>query len=173
MNETTKKDKKDNLKKSYKQFEILLKISLIIGIIIVSGFIIYYLVTPEPGYVTLGILNEDKKAEDYPTNATANETISFYVTIGNYLNRDFSFQVQVKKGNEDTLMAPNVPSNGSLDFIIGNFTLNDKEDWISEQLNISFSEQGENQIIIAELWQLKNTKENFYDKVWLRLNITT
>ncbi|MHA2007941.1 MAG: DUF1616 domain-containing protein [Promethearchaeota archaeon] len=173
MNETAKKDEKSNLKKSYKEFETLLKISLIIGIVIVSGFIIYYLLTPEPGYVTLGILNEDKKAEDYPTSATINETISFYVSVGNYLNRDFKFQVQIKKGNKETLMSPNVPTNGSLDFIIGNFTLNNKVDWTSEQLNVSFSEQGENQIIVAELWQIKNTEENFYDKVWLRLNITT
>ncbi|KKK92065.1 hypothetical protein LCGC14_2706660 [marine sediment metagenome] len=53
-------DEKSNLRKSYMQFEVLLKISLIIGILIVSGFIIYYILTPEPGYVTLGILNEDK-----------------------------------------------------------------------------------------------------------------
>ncbi|KKN71865.1 hypothetical protein LCGC14_0416140, partial [marine sediment metagenome] len=105
--------------------------------------------------------------------ATVNETISFYVNVGNYLNRNFSFQIQVKRGNKDTLMALNVPTNGSLGFIIGNFTLNDKEGWTSEQLNISFSEQGENQIIIAELWQIKNAEENFYSKVWMRLNITS
>ena len=166
------KDKNKNLT-SWKHFEALLKICLIIGIIIISGFIVYYVLTPEPGYVTLGILNENKKAEDYPTGATVNETISFYVNVGNYLNRNFSFQIQVKRGNKDTLMALNVPTNGSLGFIIGNFTLNDKEGWTSEQLNISFSEQGENQIIIAELWQIKNAEENFYSKVWMRLNITS
>ncbi len=40
-------NEKNNLKKSYKQFGILLKISLIIGIVIISGFIIYYILTPE------------------------------------------------------------------------------------------------------------------------------
>ncbi|KKK42649.1 hypothetical protein LCGC14_0718840 [marine sediment metagenome] len=166
------KDKYKNLT-SWKHFEGLLKICLIIGIMIISGFIIYYVLTPEPGYVTLGILNEDKKAENYPTGATVNETISFYVNVGNYLNRNFSFQVQVKRGNKDTLMALNVPTNGSLDLIVGNFTLNDKEGWTSEQLNVFFLEQGENQIIIVELWQIKNAKENFYNKVYLRLNITS
>ncbi|KKL62303.1 hypothetical protein LCGC14_2186540 [marine sediment metagenome] len=163
---------KNNLKKSYKQFGILLKISLIIGIIIVSGFIIYYILTPEPGYVTLGILNEYKKAEDYPTRAAVNDTISFYVTVENHLNQDFSFQVQVKRGNKDTQMTPNVPTNGSLDLIVGNFTLSNGGDWISEKLNISFSQIGNNQIIITELWQIKNNIPEFYTKLWVRLNIT-
>ena len=165
-------NEKNNLKKSYKQFEILLKISLIIGIIIVSGFIIYYILTPEPGYVTFGLLNEDKKAQNYPTSAFVNETIFFYANVGNYMNRDFSFQVMVKKGNNDTLMRPTFPSNGSLEYIIRNFTLPNRGDWISEKLNISFSQIGNNQIIITELWQIKNNIPEFYDILWLRLNIT-
>ena len=163
---------KNNLKKSYKQFETLLKISLIIGIVIVSGFIIYYIFTPEPGYVTLGILNEDRRAENYPTEASVNETIFFYVTVGNYMNRDFSFQVMIKKGNNDTLMRPTFPSNGSLENIIGNFMLSNGGDWISEKLNISFSQIGNNQIIITELWQIKNNIPKYYTKLWVRLNIT-
>lgn len=165
-------NEKNNLKNSYKQFEILLKISLIIGIVIVSGFIIYYILTPEPGYVTFGILNEDKKAENYPTEASANETISFYVTVGNYLNRDFTFQIKIKKGNNNTVKSSLIPSNGTLDFTIGNFTLNYNNNWISVKLNVSFLELGENQIIIAELWQIKNNIEEYYDILWLQLNIT-
>jgi len=167
-----KNEEKINLKKSYKQFGILLKISLIIGIVIVSGFIIYYILTPESGYVTLGILNEDKRAENYPTEATANESISFYVTVGNYLNRDFTFQIKIKKGNNNTVKSPSIPSNGTLDFTIGNFTLNHNNNWISVKLNVSFSELGENQIIIAELWQIKNDIEEYYNILWLQLNIT-
>ena len=162
----------ENNKRSNKQFEILLKICLIIGIIVVSGFILFYALTPEPGYITLGILNEDQEAENYPTEATINESISFYVTVGNHMNRDLSFQVQVKRGNKDTQMTPNVPTNGSLDFIVGNFTLSNGGDWISEKLNISFSQIGNNQIIITELWQIKNNIPEFYTKLWVRLNIT-
>ncbi|HEC39658.1 hypothetical protein LCGC14_0943540 [marine sediment metagenome] len=120
----------------------------------------------------MGILNEDKKAEDYPTRAAVNDTISFYVTVGNHLKRDLSFQVQVKRGNKDTKLAPDVPTNGSLDFIVGNFTISNREDWISQKLNISFSQIGENQIIITELWQIKNNIPEFYTKLWVRLNIT-
>jgi len=173
MEKITKNKEKVNQKSSYKHFDILLKISLILGITIVSGFIIYYVLNPEPGYVTLGLLNENKRAENYPTKASVNETIFFYVSVGNHLNRDFLFQIRIKKGNNNTILASSTESNGTLAFIIGNFTLKNKDNWISEQLNISFSEIGENQLIITELWQI--TKESlikFYNNVYLRLNIT-
>ena len=70
-------------------------------------------------------------------------------------------------------MNPTSGSNGTLNFTIGNFTLNNKESWLSGKLNISFSEIGDNQIIIAELWQIKNTIIEFYNILWLRLNITS
>jgi len=69
-------------------------------------------------------------------------------------------------------LSPLIPSNGTLDYSIGNFTLNHNDNWISEQLNASFSEVGENQIIITELWQIKSEIEEFYDTLYLRLNIT-
>ena len=172
MNDIINMNKNGNLKASYKQFEILLKISLIIGIIIVSGFIIYYLLTPEPGYVTSGILNQDKKAENYPTKAKVNESIPFYITVGNYMNRDFLFQLKIKKGNNNTLIGQNIPSNGTLDFIIGNFSLIHKENWISERIDVSFSEPGENQRLIVEVWQIKNKDVEFNSNLWMWLNIT-
>ena len=172
MRGQTNEDKIESIKQSNKQFEILLKICLIIGIIVVSGFILFYALTPEPGYITFGILNENQEAENYPTEATINESISFYLTVGNYMNRNSSLQIQVKKGDKYTLMLPDVPTNGSLNFIIGNFTLSNGEDWISEKLNISFSQIGNNQLIITEVWQIKNSIPEFYTKLWVRLNIT-
>ena len=159
-------------KQSNEQFNILLKVCLVIGIIVVTGFISFYALTPEPGYITFGILNENQDAENYPTEATINESISFYLTVGNYMNRNSSLQIQVKKGDKYTLMLPDVPTNGSLNFIIGNFTLSNGEDWISEKLNISFSQIGNNQLIITEVWQIKNSIPEFYTKLWVRLNIT-
>ena len=172
MNELTKKKEVNNLKESNKQFGLLLKISLIIGILIVSGFIIYYVLNPEPGYVSFGILNEEEKAENYPTSATLNETIFFYAYVGNYLNRDFSFQVKIKQGNNQTLLSSREQSNGTLVYTIGTFTLSHNEDWTSLLLNVSFSELGENQIIIVELWQIKNNIEEYFNNAWMRLNIT-
>lgn len=172
MSVKVKNNEKINQKISNKQFEIILKICLIIGIIIISGFIFYYIFTPEPGYVTFGILNENQKAEDYPTEAAVNENVSFYVTVDNYLNKEFTFRIKIKKGDSNTVLS-SIGSNGTLDSIIGNFTLKNNENWISEKLNISFSEVGANQIIITELWKITNdVEEKFYNILWLRLNIT-
>jgi len=167
-----KSNEKINLKISNKQFEIILKICLIIGIIIISGFIFYYIFTPEPGYVTFGILNENQKAEDYPTEAAVNESVFFFVTVDNYLNKEFTFRIKIKKGDSNTVLSSN-GSTGTLDSIIGNFTLKNNENWISEKLNVSFSEVGAYQIIITELWKIINeVEEKFYNILWLRLNIT-
>ncbi len=162
----------EKLKINNNHFEKLLKICLILGIIVVSGFIIYVILTPEPGYVTFGILNENQEAGEYPTETSVNETISFYLTVENDLDRKFSFGFQIKKGNNDTFLSSN-GSNGTLYQTIGNFTLNPKEFQIYGEFNISFSEVGENQIIIAELWQIKREIEQYYSIIYLWLNITS
>ncbi|TET58809.1 MAG: DUF1616 domain-containing protein [Promethearchaeota archaeon] len=172
MNEKSKNDENKDRKISDKQFGILLKASLVIGIIIISGFIIYYIFTPEPGYVTFGILNENREAENYPTEVSVNETIYFYLTVGNYLDREFNFRFKIKKGNNDTVMSSVMGSDGSLYLTSGNFTLEHNNETIFGDYNMSFSEIGVNQIVIAELWQIKNEVEEFYNIIWLRLNIT-
>jgi uncharacterized membrane protein len=144
---------------------------LICGIVIVSGFIIYHAITPEPGYITFGILNENQEAENYPTEASINESVSFYLTVENYLEHTFEFSIQVKKGDNDTVMS-SAGSNGILQYMI-NDTLNHNEAWISDKLNISFSQIGENQIIIAELWQITQASSEFFDILWVILNITS
>jgi uncharacterized membrane protein len=172
MNDKTDKDQKGFFKASLKEFDTLLKICLIIGIIVISGFIIYHAFKPEPGFVTFGILNENQKAENYPTEASINESISFYLTVDNHLERDFTFNVKIKKGDNNTVLSSS-GSNGTLAFMI-NGSLKHKEIWKSNKLNISFSQVGANHIIIAELWQNFESKpEEFYNILWLRLNITS
>lgn len=162
----------DSVKIQNIHFEKLLKICLIFGIIVVSGFIIYFILTPEPGFVAYSILNENQEAGDYPTEAAANETISFYLTVNNRLDREFMFGFKIKRGNKDTLLSSNNPSNGTLHQTFGNFSLNPNEIQIYGEYNISFSEVGEDQIIIAELWQIKHEIEEFFIVHYLRLNIT-
>jgi len=171
MNEINNKDERKDSKSSDKQFEKILKICLIIGILIVSGFIIYYIFKPEPGYVTFGILNENQEAEGFTTEASINETISFYLTVGNYLKREFTFRFKILKGNNESNLSSS-GSNGTLYLTIGNFTLENNIEQIYGSYNISFSEVGENQIIIAELWQIKGVVEEFHNILWIRLNIT-
>ncbi|MFX0020917.1 MAG: hypothetical protein ACFE9S_01225 [Candidatus Hermodarchaeota archaeon] len=162
----------DKLRVQNKHFEKLLKICLILGIIVVSGFIIYFILTPEPGFVSYGILNENQEAGNYQTEATINETISFYLTVGNHLDREFEFRFKIKKGNKYSLLSSNTPSNGTLYQTIGNFSLDPNQIQIYGEYNISFSDVGENQIIITELWQIKHGIEEFFIVEYLRLNIT-
>ncbi|MFX1379355.1 MAG: hypothetical protein ACFFA4_09685 [Promethearchaeota archaeon] len=161
-----------NFKISNEHFENLLKLCLILGILVVSGFIIYFILIPEPGYITVGILNENQEAGNYQKEATVNETVSFFLTVENRLNREFMFGFKIKKGNDDTILSSN-GSNGTLYQTIGNFSLSPKEVQIYGEYNISFSDVGENQIIIAELWQIKHEIEEYFDMTYLRLNITS
>jgi uncharacterized membrane protein len=163
----------ENLKNE-KQFEKLVKISIIIGILVVTGFIIYYLLTPEPGFVVLGLLNEEKKAENYPTEVKVGENVSFYVSVENYMNRDFEFRVEILLGDNDTILSSTEPAkNASSYYNTTQVTLKHNEKWISEMLNVSFSQPGADQRIIIELWEIVNSiTEKFYNNLWLWLNVT-
>ncbi|MFX1503343.1 MAG: DUF1616 domain-containing protein [Promethearchaeota archaeon] len=172
MNEIKKGNERTDLEISNKQFEIILKFCLIAGIIIVSGFIIYYILTPEPGYTTFGILNEDQKAENYPTEASVNETIYFYVTVENHLNREFSFRIEILKGNNQTIVNSSGSINALSYYNTTKTSLMNNQFWISNKLNISFSQPGANQRLIVELWEVKDEIEVYNNILYLWLNIT-
>lgn len=174
MNKVDSENKNSKKIDQNKQFEKILSISLIIAIVVISGFIIYYLLTPESGYVTFGILNSEKKAENYPTNSTVGQNVSFYISVGNYLKRDFSFRVEILRGDNNTILSPEGSSYASSVLNITDITLKNKIQWTSSMLNVSFSVIGSNQTIIAELWEVdKNFFESFIEIIWLRLNITS
>lgn len=174
MSNRDKKTRFKDIKQNYKQFDNILKIFLIIGIIIISGFIIYSLLTPKPGYITYGLLNSNRKAENYPTNATVGENITFYVSVGNFLNRDFSFRIEILKGNNNTKIGPFGSINATSYLNSSVIFLSHGKNWISNAYNISFSQPGANQIVIAELWESNiGLKDKFWEILTMRLNITS
>lgn len=155
-----------------KQFEKIVIASLVIGIVIVTGFIIYYLLTPEPGFVVFGLLNSEGKAENYPTEANVTDPIFFYVSVENYLNRDFTFKVEILTGDDNTTLSSTGYENATSYYNTTQTTKKHSEIWISDKLNVSFLNPGSNQIIIAVLWEIiDNSTEKFYNILWLRLNI--
>jgi len=163
----------NNGRKNYKEFNKVLAVLLIIGIIVISGFIVYSLFTPEPGYITLGLLNSDKKAENYPTNTTIGENVTFYVTVGNYLNRDFSFRIEILTGDNETVIGSSGSSNAT-SFVNSSITmLSHGENWISNEFNVSFSLPGFNQIVIAELWETNiGLNDKYWEIVTMHLNVS-
>ncbi len=167
----TRKDESE-LELSYMQFQKLLRFSLIFGIIIVSGFITYYLLFPEEGYIGFGILNEDERAEDYPTTAKVNQSIYFYVTVENQLDHDFTFKVIILLGNEDTKLSPEGSKHANKTSTTDKETLVPGEDWLSDKLSVSFAYNGTNQVLIVELWKYnQDNSREFWDILWLRLDI--
>lgn len=170
--ENTKDDDKIELKESHKQFEKIVKFCLILGIVVVSSFIIYYLLTPEPGYVGFGILNSEKKAENYPTEARVNENIEFYITVENHLSREFKFRLKIFVGDEKTELSSAGSKGARLLLSSAVITLESNTKWISPKLHIKFTQAGSNQVLIVELYEIaENNEEKFYNILWLRLNI--
>jgi hypothetical protein len=78
-----KESKKKSENNSKNQFARIVKISLLIGICVVSGFIIYYSLTPEPGYIYFGVLENGEELENYTIDAKIDEPINFSVIVGN------------------------------------------------------------------------------------------
>jgi uncharacterized membrane protein len=165
---------KIDVKKSYQEFNKFLMVLLVIGILIISGFVIFALLTPESGYITYGLLNADRRAENYPTNTTVGENITFYVSFGNYLNRDFSFRIELLKGDNETVLLPTGSVNATSYLNTSTILLPHGNSWISDAFNISFTQPGDNQTIIAELWETNiGPEDKFWEIAWMRLNVTS
>ncbi len=172
MSERNKLKEKTELELSYKAFDKILKFTLVFAIVLVSGFIIFYILNPEPGHVSFGVLNENKKAEDYPTSAQIDEEIYFYATVDNHLSTDFTFKLKILKGDNDTLLSSTGSDKAQLYSNSEVVTLTPGGKWMSEKQTISFSQEGNNQIIIVELWEIKEDgSEEFFNILWIRLNI--
>lgn len=153
------------------QFEKLVKISLLIGICVVSGFIIYYVLTPEPGYLYFAVLKDGEELENYTIQSKVSEPINFSVIVGNYMKRDYQFRVKILKGNNNTILYPG-PSNGTLYYTFDNKTLAHESVWVSDVINVNFTQPGSNQLIIIEIWEIKSEIEHFFNILLLRLDIT-
>ena len=161
------------LEKSYKDFNKILKYLLLIGIIGVSGFLIYYILTPESGFVNFGILNSDKEAGNFPEIIDVDENVSFYLTVDNYLNREFSFRIEILKSNGSKISYPSDPLTSQSILNTSIIALGNRGSWISDLFNLSFSAPGDDQNIIAELWEIKvSVPDTFFASLYLRFNVT-
>ncbi|MFX1395262.1 MAG: hypothetical protein ACFFAH_17085 [Promethearchaeota archaeon] len=180
MSKTNKRKEQEKVEQKLenKQFQKLLKVSLLMGIIIVSGFIVYYIwyfnFSQEEDYVGFGILNHRKEAEDYPTVAYVNQPVVFYVTVewkANAFSGDFTFKVRIYRGNNETELSSDGSQNAEHLYSTDKITLKPNEEWESDDLSVSFPQAGSNQIIIVELWEYTEEHREFYDILWLRLTI--
>ncbi|MBD3254827.1 MAG: DUF1616 domain-containing protein [Candidatus Lokiarchaeota archaeon] len=153
-------------------FKKLVKVCLLMGIIIVSGFIVFYLLTPEEGYIGFGILNSREEAEDYPTVVRTNQPVEFYITVENELDRPFSFKLKIYKGDNFTKLSSDGSEYAHYNYSTDKEKLRQGEEWMSDKLSITFNTNGSGQILIVELWEYSDENgREFYDILWLRLNV--
>ena len=141
------------------RFARITRIFLLLGIIGVSIAMAYSILNPEkdPDVVFI-VLNEEKEMKDYPTHISIGEGIILYAYVQNMWGVDLDFSVHVYRGanitvDEQVGVAQNV--NATLQQTIEIFIENNNE-WISDPINSSFSQKGENYEIIFELWQKKD-----------------
>ncbi|MCJ7650678.1 MAG: DUF1616 domain-containing protein, partial [Candidatus Lokiarchaeota archaeon] len=99
------------------EFEKLLKILLIIGIVVISGFILYYVLKPAPGFISFGVLNSEMKLDDYPTELSEGENASFYVFVENHLNREFTFRLEILTGDNETIKSSTGGSVNAISYL--------------------------------------------------------
>jgi len=180
MSEDIKSKKKATIDISNKQFEKLLTVCLLVGIIVVGAFVVYYILTPEEGFVEFAVLHQDPntgewEAENYLVNTTIGQEVNFSFEVLNFLKRDLTFRVKVLTGNgsiiNNKLHSPD--SGAVLNTTTENYTIPHGQSWNSVKYNITFFEIGENQMIILELWEIiDDNQEKYWTHLWLRVNVT-
>ncbi|WP_371803244.1 DUF1616 domain-containing protein [Candidatus Lokiarchaeum ossiferum] len=131
------------------------RIVLLVGIIVVSGAMVYTLTRPEEEDVLFFILNEDQVMKDYPVNASVNQNVSVHAFVENHLQRSAEFAVRVYRGNSNLThnISIGVEHNSYATYLF-NYTkiLENEVSWITPKINVSFPIAGPDQQVILELW---------------------
>ncbi len=141
--------------------EKITRIVLIVGIISVSGAIVYTLTSPKEDDILFFLLNEEQMLKDYPTNVTQGNKVIIHIFIQNLMHETKNFQIHIYRGYSDTYIDPEVSiiSNPNVTSVkVQNIVLANEEQWISDPIEVEFTEIGDNQLIICELW-IKNGEQ--------------
>jgi uncharacterized membrane protein len=131
--------------------------AVFVALIVVAATVAIYYAwfgpKPEP-YNTISLLDADQKAIDYPQVLVAyqNSTFQVYVQVGNHMNQNHNYQVQVK-------IAKNLPAsipNGVLVDPVKTVDLFVADGQIQQnQVSVTENEVGVYSVVF-ELWQQDN-----------------
>ncbi len=139
--------------------EVITRVILIFGIIIVIGGIFYVTTRPEEQDVLFFLLNEDQVMRDYPSNVTAGEPLVIHTYIENILGDTETFAVRIYNTTNEYWINSTigVAEDPEVTYIANQtIELNNKEEWISNPFEIVLTEPNTEALIICELWQLIN-----------------
>lgn len=86
-----------------KKFNIFLFVFLIAAIVIASGFIIYFYVTPQKvnEFTEFYVLNSEGQAKDYPELATSGSTVDVIIGVVNHESKPAAYEVSIVIGNTE------------------------------------------------------------------------
>ncbi len=145
-------------------------ISVIIALLVASIMLGAYLVWLQPkreGYLTLYVLDAQKKAIDYPERLVngINSTFSVYVDVENHLGNETKCEVQVKVIQD---MNPTFPVgvNPTL-----NFSDNIKNGAIWENVTTIQLDKAGSYSIIFELYTITQSEEREFSGQFVALNV--
>jgi uncharacterized membrane protein len=154
-------------------FEHTTRAILILGILIVSGFIIYDVTRPSEQYVLFSVLNQDKELGNYPSRVAVGQKISFYFYVENHLSDQMEFNVKIYLGNNSSSINPKVGVINAL--FLGNYSkmVAEGQNWTSSQIDYQFQQVG-SQFIGLELWQQQDGEWKYVENhtLVLRINVT-
>lgn len=144
-------------------------------IAMVAGFAFLQPILPTNNqrYSELGILGPQKTIGGYPSNLLANQTFLLYLYIGNHEGAVGYYQVQVKLGNQSTVIS-NVTSAQAPLIYSYSYVLDDNQN-ATFPINLAINQTGINERIIFELWSYNETALDFsYTGLWNQLwvNVT-
>jgi uncharacterized membrane protein len=173
-NSKEKRDDSDDSKESKdSNMEYTTRAILILGILIVSGFIIYDVTKPSEEYVLFSVLNQDMELGDYPSHLIVGQKINFYFYVENHLAETTEFNVKIYIGNSSSSINPKLGISNAQ--FLGNYSkmVVEGENWTSSQIEYQFQTTG-SQFIGLELWQNQNDEWTYVENhtLMLRINVT-
>ncbi len=146
-----------DLKSNKNGYAVAVALSLLIASILLGVY--YVAVRPaQEGYMTINVLDSQKKANSYPELVVAgeNSTFSVYVDVENHMGNDTECQVLVKVVSD---MNPTFPVYGVNTTQTFSETVKDGVTWESVA-TVSLNQAG-NYLVIFELWTVNGGAPQF------------
>ena len=153
-------------------YALAVAVALLIASVLLG---VYYaaLMPEQEGYMTVYVLDSQKKAFDYPEVVVAgeNSTFSVYVTVENHMGNTTACQIRLKVTKDMNPTFPvDVDVNATETFVA---TVDDGKTWEIPPTTISLNEPGD-YLVVFELWigqSAENTETFQFSKDLAVLNV--
>ena len=153
--------------------EKIILIAIVVAIIIVSGMLIYSLLTIKQEKISyIGLLDENKTTSDYPDVVYNNTPFYLWVDIGNYEGNLNLYMVNITLGDDNTIINKTSPSGSTALFLKNYIAILENEHTRMIHINLSIDLLKNNSRLIFELWTFNNIGRNFeYMGLWTQIPI--